>query len=54
MDKLIIRNFPFYKNSLNVFNKIPTFIKKRIHKFVLINAAGETKLLKVLNSVLKN
>lgn len=34
MDKLIIRNFPFYKNSLNVFNKIPTFYKKRIHKFV--------------------
>ncbi len=53
MDKLIIRNFPFYKNSLNVFNKIPTFYKKEDTQVCIINAAGETKLLKVLNSVLK-
>ena len=53
MDKLIIRNFPFYKNSLNVFNKIPTFYKKEDTQVCIINAAGETKLLKVLNSELK-
>ena len=39
MDKLIIRNFPFYK--------------KEDTQVCIINAAGETKLLKVLNSVLK-
>lgn len=53
MDKLINRHFPFHKNSLNVFNKIPTFYKKEDTQVCIINAAGETKLLKVLNSILK-
>lgn len=44
-EKLVNKPFPFKKNSLNIFNEIPTFFQKEEKQICIINANGETNLL---------
>lgn len=49
LNKLIIDKFPFDEDSLEVFNKIPSFYKNKDNFVCIINADGETNLLNRLD-----
>lgn len=51
-NKLIIDRFPYDKNNLDIYNKLPSFYIKEDKTVCIISADGETKLIKSLDNAI--
>ncbi|MEG1311522.1 MAG: DUF3226 domain-containing protein [Romboutsia sp.] len=51
-NNLLMDRFPLEKNSLDLYNKIPTFYAKENKNICIISADGEMKLIKALDNAI--